>query len=230
MNWFYPLIHLGFHPLLFMLIQLLVSSYVKSIIHKLDHNALKFKTPLCLYIYMDFWFVCYISFIKLDKWFIILRPSSLIYPSLPPHQFSTTRFLSLYLLWTGLRGPIEFLLLGGWVPNLEQRPLRIYAMSLYCVLIIYLIPPSFSSCLSSLPTPPPLHNFLPPCTSLPLATPSHPLSRAPPSPSTSKKPRLPASEQIAQRGPELVSSQYIARQHSTSFGCIPRSLQILPPT
>ena len=122
LHWFYPLIHLGFHALLFLLILPPVSSNVKNIIHNFDDMALKFKTPLCLYIYLNFLFVWYISFIKLEKYFIKLRPSILIYPTLPPHQLSTTRGLSLYLFWTGLRGPVAFSLLGGWVPNPEQIP------------------------------------------------------------------------------------------------------------
>ena len=113
LHWFYPLIHLGFHPLPFLLLQLLVSSNVQIIIHKLvplqyhqiplsdisilspnsalilpTHppwfsptpvsdstnsdiiqctKALTLKNPICLYIYLNFWFICYISFIKLDK-------------------------------------------------------------------------------------------------------------------------------------------------------------------
>ena len=67
MHWFYPLIHLGFHSLLFLLLGLFVFSNVQIIIHKLYRKALKFKIPLCLYIYLNLWFVCYIPFIKLDK-------------------------------------------------------------------------------------------------------------------------------------------------------------------
>ena len=41
LHWFYPPIHLGFHPLSFLLLLILVSSSVQIINHKLDYKYLK---------------------------------------------------------------------------------------------------------------------------------------------------------------------------------------------
>ena len=88
---FYPLIHLGFYPLSFLLLLIMVSYNVQIIIHELDHKYLKTKTPMRICIYLTYLFVCYSLFISLDIYNIPLRPSILIYPTLPPHYFSTTR-------------------------------------------------------------------------------------------------------------------------------------------
>ena len=82
--------------------------------------------------------------------------------------------------------------------------------------IIYHSNPCFSSCPPSPSVLLPLRTSPPPRPTPPPLSPSPSLSQSLPAPTTSKKPRLPSSEQISHIGPESVASQYIVQPYSAS--------------
>ena len=116
-------------------------------------------------------------------------------PSIVKHHGSFSLFILDWPPW-----PHSMIIIGWLISKPRTEAIgTLCSVPLLCY-ISYLIPPPFISQPSSLPTPPNLCAFLPPRPSPPLPNPSPPLSRPPPAPSTSKKPSLPASKQIAKRG------------------------------